>query len=56
MRLELRSAGQALTTAEVQKMDAYWRACNYICAGMLGPSGPDGMPDGTSVAVFFTDD
>ena len=25
----------ALTTEEVQTMDAYWRACNYMCAGMI---------------------
>jgi xylulose-5-phosphate/fructose-6-phosphate phosphoketolase len=26
---------QPLTIDEVQAMDAYWRACNYLCAGML---------------------
>jgi len=26
---------QPLTADEVQAMDAYWRACNYLCAGML---------------------
>jgi xylulose-5-phosphate/fructose-6-phosphate phosphoketolase len=25
----------ALTTGELQKIDAYWRACNYLCAGMI---------------------
>ena len=24
-----------LTTEELRLMDAYWRACNYLCAGML---------------------
>ncbi len=26
---------QALTTEEASKIDAYWRACNYLCAGMI---------------------
>jgi xylulose-5-phosphate/fructose-6-phosphate phosphoketolase len=25
----------ALITTELQKMDAYWKACNYLCAGMI---------------------
>lgn len=25
----------ALTAEEQRKMDAYWRACNYLCAGMI---------------------
>jgi xylulose-5-phosphate/fructose-6-phosphate phosphoketolase len=25
----------ALTADELHKMDAYWRACNYMCAGMI---------------------
>src|SRR5271170_2490102 len=25
----------ALTADEFRKMDAYWRACNYMCAGMI---------------------
>src|SRR4051794_30780439 len=25
----------ALTPEEIQRMDAYWRACNYLCAGMI---------------------
>ena len=29
------SSKQVLTREEVRKMDAYWRACNYLCAGML---------------------
>ena len=29
------SAKSALTADELRKMDAYWRACNYLCAGML---------------------
>src|SRR5919199_244017 len=24
-----------LTLEELQKTDAYWRACNYLCAGMI---------------------
>ncbi len=24
-----------LTSDELRKMDAYWRACNYLCAGMI---------------------
>src|ERR1700722_2925157 len=27
--------GQALTAEELRKVDAYWRACNYLCVGML---------------------
>ena len=26
---------EALTADEARKMDAYWRACNYLCAGMI---------------------
>ncbi len=26
---------QPLGSVELQKMDAYWRACNYLCAGMI---------------------
>jgi xylulose-5-phosphate/fructose-6-phosphate phosphoketolase len=29
------SAETVLTPEETRKMDAYWRACNYLCAGML---------------------
>ena len=30
------SIGEALLSAdELRRMDAYWRACNYLCAGML---------------------
>jgi xylulose-5-phosphate/fructose-6-phosphate phosphoketolase len=29
------SSPQALTSEELRKMDAYWRACNYMCAGMI---------------------
>ena len=28
-------SGQALTPEELRKIDAYWRACNYLCAGMI---------------------
>src|SRR6202034_1212603 len=26
---------EALTAEELTQMDAYWRACNYLCAGMI---------------------
>jgi xylulose-5-phosphate/fructose-6-phosphate phosphoketolase len=26
---------QALSADELRKIDAYWRACNYLCVGML---------------------
>jgi xylulose-5-phosphate/fructose-6-phosphate phosphoketolase len=26
---------ELLTTDELRKVDAYWRACNYLCAGMI---------------------
>src|ERR1700761_87118 len=26
---------ETLTAEEVRRMDAYWRACNYLCAGMI---------------------
>ncbi len=29
------SEEQALSADELRRMDAYWRACNYLCAGML---------------------
>ena len=29
------SPRQVLTKEELRKMDAYWNACNYLCAGML---------------------
>ncbi len=25
----------ALTPEELEKIDSYWRACNYLCAGMI---------------------
>ena len=28
-------AGAPLTAAELDKIDAYWRACNYLALGML---------------------
>lgn len=31
----LKSAEPTLTSDELRKIDAYWRACNYLCAGML---------------------
>jgi hypothetical protein len=36
--LLLGAADQALTAEELQKIDAYWQACNYLCAGMILPS------------------
>lgn len=30
-----RTTGEALTADELRRMDAYWRACNYCCVGML---------------------
>src|SRR5580700_3793356 len=33
--LKSASSQQALTPEELRKMDAYWRACNYLCAGMI---------------------
>ena len=32
---QLEPVGKRLTVAEIQKIDAYWRACNYLCAGMI---------------------
>ena len=32
---QLGSSGQALSADELRKIDAYWRACNYLCAGMI---------------------
>ena len=29
------SSKQSLTSDEQRKIDAYWRACNYLCAGMI---------------------
>ncbi len=29
------SSEQTLTAEELGKIDAYWRACNYLCAGMI---------------------
>src|SRR5690348_508969 len=29
------SARQPLSEDELRRMDAYWRACNYLCVGML---------------------
>src|ERR1700739_2997591 len=33
--LEPAAAVEALSAEEQRLMDAYWRACNYLCAGML---------------------
>ena len=30
-----KSSDQTLTRDELRKIDAYWRACNYLCAGMI---------------------
>ncbi len=36
---------QVLSADELRKMDAYWRACNYLCAGMIylrdNPAAPE---------------
>ena len=29
------SSNPALSSEELRKIDAYWRACNYLCAGMI---------------------
>ena len=29
------TTGQALSSDELRNIDAYWRACNYLCAGMI---------------------
>jgi phosphoketolase len=31
----LSAAAQPLSADELRRMDAYWRACNYCCVGML---------------------
>src|SRR6185437_8758270 len=31
----LTSSDEVLTAQELQRLDAYWRACNYMCAGMI---------------------
>lgn len=31
----LTSSDEILTAQELQRLDAYWRACNYMCAGMI---------------------
>ena len=30
---------EALTADELRRIDAYWRACNYLCVGMLYSAG-----------------
>jgi len=35
LELQTPSSEQALTSDELRKIDAYWRACNYLCAGMI---------------------
>jgi xylulose-5-phosphate/fructose-6-phosphate phosphoketolase len=32
---QLRPAAPPLTSEDLHKIDAYWRACNYLCAGMI---------------------
>ena len=29
------SAAQALTPEQLQRLDAYWRAANYLCVGQI---------------------
>lgn len=35
MSTSLSSTGQTLAPDELRLIDAYWRACNYLCAGMI---------------------
>jgi xylulose-5-phosphate/fructose-6-phosphate phosphoketolase len=35
MTLQSSSPRQPLTSEELRKIDAYWRACNYLCGGMI---------------------
>jgi xylulose-5-phosphate/fructose-6-phosphate phosphoketolase len=35
LELQTPFSEQALTPDELRKIDAYWRACNYLCAGMI---------------------
>jgi xylulose-5-phosphate/fructose-6-phosphate phosphoketolase len=32
---QLPSSEESLSGEELRKLDAYWRACNYLCAGMI---------------------
>jgi xylulose-5-phosphate/fructose-6-phosphate phosphoketolase len=32
---EVSTSNQPLSPEELRRMDAYWRACNYLCVGML---------------------
>ena len=32
---KLTQSGQSLSAEELRRIDAYWRACNYLCAGMI---------------------
>ena len=32
---EILTAERPLSADELRKIDAYWRACNYCCVGML---------------------
>jgi xylulose-5-phosphate/fructose-6-phosphate phosphoketolase len=34
-KMQPASSIQTLTSDELRKIDAYWRACNYLCAGMI---------------------
>lgn len=33
--IETATTQQSLTPEELRKIDAYWRACNYLCGGMI---------------------
>src|ERR1700747_1945541 len=35
LEIQPASSEQTLSAEELRKMDAYWRACNYLCAGMI---------------------
>src|SRR6202166_3809035 len=32
---QVATSKQVLSSEELRKIDAYWRACNYLCAGMI---------------------
>jgi len=32
---DIAATGQPLSSDKLRKIDAYWRACNYLCVGML---------------------
>ncbi|HEY9461062.1 MAG TPA: hypothetical protein VIR04_09685, partial [Paralcaligenes sp.] len=32
---QVAGSAQPLAPDDLRKIDAYWRACNYLCAGMI---------------------